>query len=430
MSRRGSHRRSSAWSSSRKSDRGIGFYLLVLSLVVLVLVVAAGAYVGIQLNRSVPKATASVVFQDPLTAAGTRPSLPVPTQGSTEVAVEGVGTLAAVNANKSVPVASITKLITALVVLQHHPLQVGQQGPEITVPAAIGSAYPAELAAHDSLIPVRTGEHLSEYQCLEAMLIPSADNVANLLATWTAGSVSAFVAEMNAKATALGLHHTHFADASGLSAGSESSAADLVHLGEIVLNQPVIAQIVAMPQVDLPLAGLVYNYDYDLGRDGIVGIKTGSTLPAGGDFLFAAHHKVDGKTLTVVGAVLNQQGKNILQAALDAAKRLAVAAFADIHPVTLLRAGVPVVRVTAPWGGSTQAVTTRTVTTLGFSGERVRAAVHLAGPATTRTLKSPVATGAELATVQVTLPNGTVSVPATTVGAIKAPSLTWRLERL
>ncbi len=91
---------------------------------------------------------------------------------------------------------------------------------------------------------------------------------------------------------------------------------------------------------------------------------------------------------------------------------------------------MPVVRVTAPWGGSTQAVTTRPVTTLGFSGERVQAAVHLAGPATTRALKSPVATGAELATVQVTLPDGTVSVPATTVGSIKAPSLSWRLERL
>lgn len=425
MSRRGNHLQG----SSPASSRGFGFYLRVLALLVVLVVVLAAVLVGVQLNRGVPKASASVAFRGPLTASGSRPNLPVPSQGETDVSVEGIGTLATVRPDKEVPLASITKLVTALVVLEHHPLAVGEQGPEITVPSSIASAYRSEYAAHDSVIPVSTGEHLSEMQCLEAMLIPSADNVADLLALWTAGSQSAFVADMNTEAASLGLHRTHFADPAGLSYATVGSAADMVRLAKVVMAKPILAQIVAMPQIDLPLAGLVYNFDYDLGKDGIVGIKTGSTVQGGGDFLWAARRKVDGREVTVVGAVLAQFGKNELQIALDAAKRLSLAAFSDLHPVTLLQPGRTVVRVTTPWGSSTRAVTTKAVSTFGYSGEQVTAVAHLDAAAGGGRPKAPLGRGEQLATVEVDLPSGTVTVKAATVGAIRGPSMSWRLER-
>ncbi len=428
MSRSGSHLQG----SSSRSPRGAGSYVRVLALLIALVVVVAAVFVGIQLDRGLPKASASVVFHGPLTAAGTPPVLPVPDRGETDVAVEGIGTLAAVNANREVPLASLTKLVTALVVLAHHPLGIGEQGPDITVPASIGSAYPSEYAAGDSVIDVATGERLSELQCLEAMLIPSADNVADLLADWTAGSESAFVAEMNAEAASLGLHHTHFADPAGLSYATVGSAADMVRLGKVVMANPLLSLIVAMPQVDLPLNGVVYNFDYALGRDGIVGIKTGSTVDGGGDFLWVARRKVDGQEMTVIGAVLGQYGTKTLSellVALHAGERLSSAAFSDLHSVTLLRPGRTLVRVTTPWGPSTRGVTTRGVTTIGFSGERVNASVHLEGAAGTGSLKAPLHAGEQLAAIEVDLPSGAVTVPATAVGAIRGPSTSWRLER-
>jgi len=425
MSRRASHLQG----SSAYSSRGAGTYVRILALVVALVVVIVAIFVGVQLNRGLPKASAAVVLSGHLDSAGSRPVLPVPTQGETDVAVEGMGTLAAVQANREVPLGSITKLVSALVVLKHHPLGVGQQGPEITVPASIGDAYQSEFEAHDSVIDVTTGERLSELQCLEAMMIPSADNIADMLALWTAGSQSAFVAEMNAEAASLGLHHTHFADPAGLSYATVGSAADMVRLGETVLANPLLRLLVAMPQVNLPLAGLVYNFNYDLGRDGIIGIKTGSTVDGGGDFLWAARRKVDGREVTVIGAVLSQYGKDELQIALDAAKSLSLAAFSDLHPITLLRAGTTVARVSTVWGSSTRVVTTKAVTGFGYSGEQVPVAVHLEGTASSGHLEAPLRKGQQVAAVAVDLPSGAVTIPAETVGAVVRPSTTWRLER-
>jgi D-alanyl-D-alanine carboxypeptidase (penicillin-binding protein 5/6) len=82
----------------------------------------------------------------------------------------------------------------------------------------------------------------------------------------------------------------------------------MISLGEAAMSIPVFAQIVAMPQVTLPLAGLVFNLDADLGQNGIVGIKTGSDSTSGGCFLFESQETVGGKSLTLVGAVLGQGG--------------------------------------------------------------------------------------------------------------------------
>ncbi len=394
----------------------------------MVLVVALGAiYCGVQLARSVPPIAVSEVLPARLVASGDPPALPLPSQGAAQVEVAGLGELGGVRATEPLPLASVTKLMTALVVLHDHPLSPGQQGPVITITAADAAAYSADLAQDDSVAKVAAGETLTEFQALEALLVPSADNVADILATWDAGSVAAFVSRMNAQAEKLGLHQTHYADPAGLDPESAGSAADMVRLAGYVMAEPVLRQIVAMPQVTLPVAGTVYNYDYDLGHDGIIGIKTGSTPQAGGNFVFAASKDVAGKSFTVIGAVLNQGGQQPLQSALDLAKRLSVAAFSDLRTVTLLPEGTKVLSLGAPWGQRAAAVTTRAISALGIPGEVATARVELSSG--TFKLRQ-IAPGQPLATVKVSFPGGEASIPAVAAGRVAPASVSYRLGRI
>ena len=152
---------------------------------------------------------------------------------------------------------------------------------------------------------------------------------------------------MNAMARSLGLGHTHIVEPSGIADGDLGRAVDMMHLGADALANPTIAGIVALGEVVLPVAGTVLNYDYEVGHHGIIGIKTGSSSAAGGNFVFAARRTVDGRTLTVVGAVLGQQGVSRLQTALDTGVRLAAAALSSVRELTIARAGLRVVVVRA-----------------------------------------------------------------------------------
>src|ERR1035441_5651964 len=114
--------------------------------------------------------------------------------------------------------ASVTKVMTAVIVLQDHPLGNGS-GRSFTMTAADHAAWIAAIENGDSTLDVVAGERLTERQLLEALLIPSADTIADCLARWDAGSIPAFVRKMNAMAAKLRLAHPHYADASGRDAG-------------------------------------------------------------------------------------------------------------------------------------------------------------------------------------------------------------------
>ena len=114
------------------------------------------------------------------------------------------------------------------------------------------------------------------------MLVHSADNYADLLARWDAGSHPAFVAKMNADAGALGMDHSHFADASGVDPASESTASDLLRVAAPDMANPAFAAIVKMSSVTLPVAGTISTYTPLLGLQGIIGVKSGYTTEAGG----------------------------------------------------------------------------------------------------------------------------------------------------
>ena len=113
--------------------------------------------------------------------------------------VQGVGLVGATADQTSVPMASVTKVMTAIIVLRDHPLGDGS-GPTFTMTAANHAAWIHDATHDDSNLDVVAGEHLTERQLLEALMIPSADNIADYLARWDAGSIPAFVKKMNAMA--------------------------------------------------------------------------------------------------------------------------------------------------------------------------------------------------------------------------------------
>jgi D-alanyl-D-alanine carboxypeptidase (penicillin-binding protein 5/6) len=275
------------------------------------------------------------------TVAGPAPSLPWPAQGEAYVDVEGVGVLGSSGPGAAeVPIASVTKTMTAYQVLRDHPLAAGADGPELVVTQALFDAAKS-TQADESGIELQVGEQLTLRQALLGMLLPSAGNMARLLADWDAGSVAAFVGRMNAEARALGMTHTSYADPAGISSDSRSTAADQVHLGEVVLQDPAMAELVSTKAVKLPVAGVVTNTDHLLGEDGDVGIKTGSTTAAGGCLLFATRSQVGGVPVTIVGAVLGQPGSSwtIMDRAQAAAKSLIEGVQRTLVATTVVRSG-------------------------------------------------------------------------------------------
>jgi serine-type D-Ala-D-Ala carboxypeptidase (penicillin-binding protein 5/6) len=235
--------------------------------------------------------------------------------------------MAGPGATRPVPIASVAKVMTAYVILHDHPLPGGGSGPDIAVQPSEVAAYPSQARDGDSLVPVAAGETITERQALEALLLPSADNIAWILARWDTGSQAAFVARMNATARRLGMTGTIYTDPSGLDPSTVSTAADQVRLGMAAMRVPALAAIVAMPIAVVPEAGVVRNYNTLLGQDGIVGLKTGSTHAAGGCVLIAAWQKAGGRETLIVAATFGQPGtsETILPNALRAGHDLVLA---------------------------------------------------------------------------------------------------------
>src|SRR6266850_44856 len=310
---------------------------------VVVLVAALGA---LNYFRPVPAVTPTASLPAQLTVPGTPPKIPWPRAGSAAVGVPGLGLIATSGNEKPVAAASVAKVMTALVILDDKPLQKDQSGPSITVTDADVQSYMSDLADRQSVVVVQAGEQLTELQLLEGLLIPSANNFAEMLARWDAGSVDAFVASMNKHAAELRLAHTTFADPSGASLGTLSTPSDLMALGMEAMKLDVFAQIVAMAQADLPVAGTVFNVDGVLGQSGIIGIKTGSGLADGANFLFAAEAPVDGVTLTVFGCVM---GQPTLAVAFVAAKALIASMRSNLHVRRVIARNESVARYSTPW---------------------------------------------------------------------------------
>jgi D-alanyl-D-alanine carboxypeptidase (penicillin-binding protein 5/6) len=219
-------------------------------------------------------------------------------------------------------IASLAKVMTAYLVLKHYPLHSVDSGRRFVVSQRDVVDTETRRREDQSIVDVRAGEQLTERDALMAILLPSANNIAVLVARQVDGSIASFVAEMNYTAHALGMSHTTYTDPSGYDAGTVSTALDQLRLARLVAEDETLAAMMGTRSYWLPVAGDVTNTNTLLGRDGFVGMKTGSDDAAGGCFMFRSGWHTEGGNVTLIGVVLGQEGPNLIDAGLYAAKQL------------------------------------------------------------------------------------------------------------
>jgi D-alanyl-D-alanine carboxypeptidase (penicillin-binding protein 5/6) len=388
--------------------------------VLLLIVVAAAA---INYLRPIPAvAASSPVLPATDVVPGTAPALPWPAQGSGAVGVAHLGLVANSGNEQAIPAASVTKVMTALIILTDKPLKKGEPGPTITLTDADVQSYQTDLADKQSVEPVQSGEQLTELQALEGLLIPSANNFAETLARWD-GGMSDFVAKMNTRAAKLHLTRTKFVDTSGAMAGSISTASDLVTLGMEAMNDEVFAQIVAMGQAKLPVAGTVFNVNYVLGQSGIVGIKTGSGLDTGANFLFAANVTADNKTVLVFGCVM---GQPTLAIAFAAAQSLLAGVAAALHVRRVITLNQTMATYVTPWGAQSDLVSTYDVDLAEWPGMVLRQRLD----ANSIVVDKPLPPRTREGTEHLVLGDYNLDIPLVTADQLYPPGRFWRLTRL
>jgi D-alanyl-D-alanine carboxypeptidase (penicillin-binding protein 5/6) len=311
---------------------------LLCAMLVLVLVLAQQGFVAARhlLNSNAPMPNGQHHIDVSATHQADGSVVRWPQQGQAAL-VLGNGRPEASVQEQPVPIASVAKVMTAYLTLERDPLSGGQDGFRITVTAAQAQAEAVDAAEDQSVVAVRSGEQLTERQLLEALLIPSGNNIARILAVRVAGSKTRFIAEMNSEARALGMDHTTYTDPSGFAATTISTAADQLRVFREAMRFPVFRQVVSMADVTLPVAGTLANYD-PLIAAGYSG-KTGSDAAARGCLAFFTHLTVRGRRLTAVGVVLGQgEGGDttaLLAAAGEAAEQLvhSVVSSAGVHTI-------------------------------------------------------------------------------------------------
>ncbi|WP_438354440.1 D-alanyl-D-alanine carboxypeptidase family protein [Microbacterium sp. CJ88] len=272
-----------------------------------------------------------------------------PAQGSAAVSVTGIGAVA--STVDAAQMASITKVVTALVVLDAMPLAVGETGPEYRFTSADSSAYWAYRRGNQSALDVPAGGTLTQLQLLQGMLIGSANNYADRLAGNLWASDRVYASAANGWLAAHGVTGVTVVDPSGIEAGNTATPAGLIALGERAMANPVIAQIVATKQIDLPGAGLVTNTNALLDDPGMVGIKTGSLDSY--NLLSAKDVAIGGTTVRLYASV---QGQVDDAARLGASRALYAQLEGELQPTTAVASGTVVGTVDTRWGETARVV--------------------------------------------------------------------------
>jgi serine-type D-Ala-D-Ala carboxypeptidase (penicillin-binding protein 5/6) len=241
-----------------------------------------------------------------------KPSLPKniqlawPAVGEAAIGSVDDGLLTQSSANEtSRPTASIAKIIAALAVMEKQPFAQGQQGQTYTVNGADIDNLNTYIAEDGSVLPLRIGTKITQYEAMQRMLIASDNNMADMLTERVFGSKAAYVAYANKMLKRMGLSQSNVADASGFDSSTVSTPSEMVKIGIAAFNNPVISEIVSQQQADLPGIGIITNTNELLGTDGVIGMKTGTTDEAGSCLLFAARYETqDRQEKVIVGVIM------------------------------------------------------------------------------------------------------------------------------
>ena len=351
----------------RRSPLRAGVLVPLLS-VLAVIALYVGTTLLWPLHALPPQVTATTIT--PPVAPAAAPAWPA--TGAAAVGVDGIAATAASTVDP-LSMASLTKVVTVLMVLDEQPLAVGEQGPEYRFTAADQSSYWAYRERGESALPVPVGGSLTQYQMLQGILIASANNYADRLAStlWPSDEVFA-----NAASTWLsqqGLTGITVVDPSGIDEDNTADPAALLALADKALADPVVAEIVRMRTAELPGAGLIENTNALLADPGVIGIKTGSLWQHFN--LMVAKDLMIGDTPVRVYASVMAQGDSETRTAAGRALLAQLEAELQVRPS--VTAGTVAGVVTTAWGERVDLVTSADASVVLWNGGAATVASEL-----------------------------------------------------
>lgn len=365
------------------------------------------------LNALPPQVEALTV--DPVPSAET--ALVWPERGAAGVSIAGIPG----NATSSVDaaaMASITKVVTALAVLDELPLAPGEQGPSYSFTYSDNLDYWAYRARGESALDVPVGGSLTEYEMLEGILIGSANNYAQRLAStlWPTNAVYASAA--NRWLSDRGITGVTVVEPTGIDAANRGTPEGLLQLARVALANPVIAEIVAKQRTTLPGAGEIENTNELVGEDGILGIKTGTLIdPDRYSLLSAKEITVDEVPVRLYASVTGQGSD-------EARNDLTRALYEQLEVELQTEPSVPVDtvagEVTTAWGEPVDVLTAADAEVILWNGDAASASIAF-------DLADQRAAGEAIGTLSVAGPLNATSVDLVLADDIAEPDAWWRL---
>lgn len=402
--------------------------VLIATIVAAVVVLAPPAgYVGWALNAPLRPPVAAITAP-PAPAAHPPADIRFTPDGVAALSVAGAdaylgteaaGVWARYGDDEPRPIASITKLVTALVVLDAFPLaDPSDAGPTLTFDRADHALYDAYFVRDATIAAMPVGSAMSLRDALATMLVPSASNYAEAIAVWAFGSVDGYRRAADRWLSARGLERTTIVEPTGLDPRNTSTPTDLVSLGRIASDDPTVSAIAAMPSVSFPATGPLANTNGMLGEMGIDGLKTGTLADSGANLLYSATIDVGtDEPLRVIGVALGGASQRSVGASAAGVLQRLVAGF---HRTALAQPGQKIGTYSTAWGSSLDVVLADGASLLTWSDTPV--VVEM-------TAREPTSwvDGETIGEVTWTAGPESARAPIVLKGAIEPPTAWWRL---
>ena len=375
------------------------------------------AYLPLTLLAPIGSVQAEVLpFEAPAAAA---PELAWPSNAATAIGAIGFdGVLASTGTDEPRAIASITKIVTALVVLDKHPLAAGESGPSITFDGDDVRYWHDYISVGGSVKPIHNGLALSQRQLLQVVLISSANNYAKSLALWAFGTEEAYVDAARVWLDAHGLTTTAINEPTGMDPNNISTATELLELAKLAVADPTVSEIVATPTATLPYIGTIENSNKLLGSVGIDGIKTGTLDAAGACLLFSADYTVGDDVVTIVGVALG--GVNH-RTQFPQVRDLMTTVAAGFQRLTLVEEGDVLGGYQTSWDGRADVVATKGYSQLVWGTPTVTRSITV----------NPISLaddGTPVGSARFSVDGIVTEVPLELEGSIADPGPLWRLE--
>jgi D-alanyl-D-alanine carboxypeptidase (penicillin-binding protein 5/6) len=400
---------------------------IVAASVAVVVIAIVGTFIPTALTAASPAATVQISRSTTVTP-GAAVALAIPGVGESAMSVTGSPQFEALTGTKEIvasgggdgakTMASISKLITALVVLQAKPLGATDTGPTITFSKADHDLYDKYYVMGATIQKMDTGSAMSLRDALTTMLLASACNYAEAVSTWAFGSQANFLSATRKWLSAHGLTGTKMVEPTGMSSQNVSTPTDMIAIGKLAMANPLLASIVGTSNASVANLGTLTNSNDLLGVAGINGIKTGTL--GGSNLLFSAKLPISGVTdpLTIVGVVLGGDSR----ASVDAATQsLVTSVEAGFHTVKLTSEGDVFGTVSTPWKDTATVLAGEGRSVLTWSNTPITSTITMDRIATAKS-------GAKVGTVTYLTGKDKVVVPLVLKGSITEPDGWWKLS--